>query len=94
MEFFSAPCCFKTTVTGGNQDLVPAALRTSFGFVCPVMTFVLVLSTQTMVSRRREFGLHRLEPATTSLCVRVRSNLSRGREQSIRAVKDLMISFP
>lgn len=23
----SAPCCFKTSVTGGNQDLVPAALR-------------------------------------------------------------------
>src|SRR5690242_1365457 len=29
IALFSAPCCFKTSVTGGNQDLVPAALRSS-----------------------------------------------------------------
>jgi hypothetical protein len=46
IALFSAPCCFKTSLTGGSQDNVPAALRTSFAFACTVMTLVMFLATQ------------------------------------------------
>ncbi|KAF2624228.1 hypothetical protein BU25DRAFT_163887 [Macroventuria anomochaeta] len=38
IALFSAPCCFKTSVTGGSQDLVIAALRSSLGSAYAVMT--------------------------------------------------------
>ncbi|KAJ4991129.1 hypothetical protein SVAN01_03479 [Stagonosporopsis vannaccii] len=48
----SAPCCFKTSVTGGNQDLVPAALRSSPESLHFTMTLMVLFALANLYGRR------------------------------------------
>lgn len=89
IALFSAPCCFKTSVTGGSQDTVPAALRTSFAFACTVMTLVMFLAAQ----RRRKLRAKQRKLTRASLCSKFSDDpcfRARGIEA---AIEDLRISF-